>query len=206
MRGDGEDRRGSQGAPEHCAEAIAGDRHRAAQIRLKDLRTVRRAPKRAVRASLRGPSPAPSTRAQSDGALLDRIRHIHRVSRETYGAPRVDAELVAQGYAVGLKRIARLMRRAGSRGISRRKGMRTTIRDARTRAAPDVVKRSLLTPRNPVRSMRYRANRHGTHAPYNREDARGAPNRRPRQLSRPCAERRASIVLTLTLEPFKGFP
>ena len=37
-------------------------------------------------------------------------------------------------------------------------------------------------------------------------DARGAPNRRPRQLSRPCAERRASIVLTLDLEPFEGFP
>ena len=33
------------------------------------------------------------------------------------------------------------MRRAGLRGISRRKGTRTTVRDARTRAAPDLVER-----------------------------------------------------------------
>ena len=39
------------------------------------------------------------------------------------------------------KRIARLMRRAGLRGISRRKGTRTTTRDARARAAPDLVER-----------------------------------------------------------------
>ena len=84
---------------------------------------------------------APSARAQSDGAMLDRIRDIHRTSRGTYGAPRVHAELVAQGHAVGRKRIARLMRRAGLRGISRRKGTRTTVRDARTRAAPDLVER-----------------------------------------------------------------
>ena len=84
---------------------------------------------------------APSARAESDGAMLDRIRDIHRTSRGTYGAPRVHAELVAQGHAVGRKRIARLMRRAGLRGISRRKGTRTTVRDARTRAAPDLVER-----------------------------------------------------------------
>ena len=74
---------------------------------------------------------APSARAESDRALLDRIREIHRISRETYGALRIHAELVAQGCAVGRKRVARLMRRAGLRGISRRKGTRTTTRDAR---------------------------------------------------------------------------
>ena len=42
---------------------------------------------------------------------------------------------------VGRKRIARLMHRAGLRGISRRKGTRTTVRDARARAAPDLVER-----------------------------------------------------------------
>ena len=39
------------------------------------------------------------------------------------------------------KRVARLMRRAGLRGISRRKGTRTTTRDARARAAADLVER-----------------------------------------------------------------
>ena len=84
---------------------------------------------------------APSARAESDGAMLDRIRDIHRTSRGTYGAPRVHAELVAQGHAVGRKRIARLMRHAGLRGISRRKDTRTTVRDARARAVPDLVER-----------------------------------------------------------------
>ena len=42
---------------------------------------------------------------------------------------------------MGRKRIARLMRRAGLRGISRRKGTRTTVRDARARAVPDLVER-----------------------------------------------------------------
>ena len=42
---------------------------------------------------------------------------------------------------MGRKRVARLMRCAGLRGISRRKGTRTTTRDARARAAPDLVER-----------------------------------------------------------------
>ena len=78
---------------------------------------------------------APSAHADSDAALLERIREIHRISRETYGAPRIHAELTA--HAVSRKRIARLMRNAGLAGISRRKGTRTTVRDARARAAAD---------------------------------------------------------------------
>ena len=84
---------------------------------------------------------APSTRAESDEALLDRIREIHRISQGTYGAPRIHAELLDRGYAVGRKRVARLMRCTGLRGISRRKGTRTTTRDAHARAAPDLVER-----------------------------------------------------------------
>ncbi len=85
---------------------------------------------------------SPSARADSDTALLERIREIHRSSRETYGAPRIHAELIAQGRAVSRKRIARLMRNAGLAGISRRKGTRTTVRDARARAAADLVERN----------------------------------------------------------------
>ncbi len=85
---------------------------------------------------------APSAHAESDAALLERIHEIHRTSRETYGAPRIHAELIAQGHAVSRKRIARLMRGAGLAGISRRKGTRTTVRDARARAATDLVERN----------------------------------------------------------------
>jgi putative transposase len=85
---------------------------------------------------------APSARAESDTALLERIREIHRTSRETYGTPRIHAELTSQGHTVSRKRIARLMRGAGLAGISRRKGTRTTVRDARARAAADLVERN----------------------------------------------------------------
>ena len=43
-------------------------------------------------------------------------------------------------------------------------------------ATKDVVKRDLLIPRNPVRSMRYRADRHRTHVSNNTEGALGGPD------------------------------
>ena len=63
----------------------------------------------------------PSARAIADDALLRRLRTIHAVSRGTYGAPRVHAELRAEGRAVGKKRIARLMRAAGIVGVTTRR-------------------------------------------------------------------------------------
>jgi putative transposase len=53
----------------------------------------------------------------------------------------VHAELAAQGIHIGRKRIARLMRAARLRGVSRRKQFRTTVRDATARPAPDLVER-----------------------------------------------------------------
>jgi putative transposase len=84
---------------------------------------------------------APSARAASDAALVDRVRAIHGRSRGTYGAPRVHAELRACGARVSRKRVARLMRTAGLAGVSRRKGCRTTQRDRDARPAPDLVGR-----------------------------------------------------------------
>jgi len=55
----------------------------------------------------------PSAHAVSDTALLKRVWTVHASSRETYGAPRVHAELRAGGEKHGRKRIARLMRAAG---------------------------------------------------------------------------------------------
>jgi transposase InsO family protein len=84
---------------------------------------------------------APSARAQSDARLSDQIQHIHRRSRQTYGMPRVHAELTEQGIHVGGKRVVRLMRAAGLQGVSRRKWVSTTVRDADARPAPDLVQR-----------------------------------------------------------------
>jgi putative transposase len=70
-----------------------------------------------------------------------KIHTIHIESRGTYGAPRVHAELAAQGIPVGRKRVARLMRAARVQGVSRRKFVVTTTRDGAAQPAPDLVQR-----------------------------------------------------------------
>lgn len=84
----------------------------------------------------------PSARALANAALTETIRGVHQASDETYGMPRVRAELREMGLAVSRKRVARLMRAAHLRGISRRRGFTmTTQRDRRQRPAPDLVNR-----------------------------------------------------------------
>jgi len=89
-----------------------------------------------------------SAHAVADTALLKRVRTIHASSRETYGAPRVHAELRAGGEKHGRKRIARLMRAAGLVGASRRRhGVTTTRRDRDGRPVPDLVNRNFVASR-----------------------------------------------------------
>ena len=82
-----------------------------------------------------------SLRAKRDEELRGAIRTLHEESRGTYGAPRVHAELMAQGCRVSRKRVARLMREAGLAGVSRRRGMRTTRVDQSHCVVPDRVER-----------------------------------------------------------------
>jgi putative transposase len=79
--------------------------------------------------------------------LTDRIREIHAESRGTYGRPRVHAALQAEGIRVGKDRVARLMKAADLRGVSRRKRPSTTIRAGSERPAPDLVDRDFTTGR-----------------------------------------------------------
>lgn len=85
----------------------------------------------------------PSARAQADQALTEQIRVIHQTSRQTYGSPRVHAELRARGRLVGRRRVARLMRQAGLRGLhGQRRRVRTTVADRTATPAPDRVERT----------------------------------------------------------------
>ncbi len=83
-----------------------------------------------------------SKRQLEDRELTETIIEIWKESDRTYGAPRVHAEL-ADDYntRVGRKRVARLMAAAGIEGVSRRKWVRTTVRDDKMRPAPDLIQR-----------------------------------------------------------------
>ncbi len=56
-----------------------------------------------------------SARRREDQDLVERLRRVHQMSRGTYGAPRIHAELGADGLRHGRKRIARLIVMRASR-------------------------------------------------------------------------------------------
>jgi len=78
--------------------------------------------------------------ALTDAGLTTKITAIHARSRQTYGAPRVQAELRTMGQSHSRKRVARLMRLAGLAGRYPRRFRRTTISDPLT-SIPDLVQR-----------------------------------------------------------------
>lgn len=86
----------------------------------------------------------PSRRSCEDAALTKKIRQIHTRSRETYGYPRVHAELRSLGIICGRRRVARLMRVSGLRGCMRGKKRRTTRRDPQAAPAPDLLGRDFV--------------------------------------------------------------
>lgn len=86
----------------------------------------------------------PSARAADDAALTERIKAIHAWSGGTYGTPRIHPELADEGWRVGRKRVARLMRETGLQGVTRRRGTFTTVRDEQRRPYPDRVERAFV--------------------------------------------------------------
>ena len=91
----------------------------------------------------------PSLRQRTDGRLKSRILEAWNASDQTYGAPRLHAELrLGDGIAVGKKRVARLMRELQIQGVSRRRGqLRTTTPDKLAPPAPDLVNRDFSAER-----------------------------------------------------------
>jgi putative transposase len=83
----------------------------------------------------------PSERELTDRQLTVEIEAIWECSARTYGAPRVHAWLVRQGFNPSRKRVARIMRVNGWEGESGRRKVRTTIVDRAAKAASDRVGR-----------------------------------------------------------------
>jgi putative transposase len=85
----------------------------------------------------------PSARAIRQAWLTDQIAVVHDASGQTYGAPRVRAELVhGQGVVVSRKTVALLMRRTGLAGLPlRHKARRKAKRVPAAVTVTDLVKR-----------------------------------------------------------------
>jgi putative transposase len=81
-----------------------------------------------------------STRTERQTALTARIRTIHAASRDTYGAPRVQVELAAQGMACSKNTVARLMRKARIVPKTVRR-FRITTDSRKTKASPNLLGR-----------------------------------------------------------------
>lgn len=83
-----------------------------------------------------------SDRDLADAVLLAVIDQIHTDSKQTYGSPRVHAELrLGRDIRVGRKRVERLMRRGGLVAVSTRRPKGATRRDPKAQPAPDLVER-----------------------------------------------------------------
>jgi putative transposase len=84
-----------------------------------------------------------SQRDLDDAYLTSTIVDIHRMSRGSYGSPRVHAELrFGEHLRCGRKRVERLMRQAGIAGIHRRRRHSCTRRDPNAQPAEDLVNRA----------------------------------------------------------------
>jgi HTH-like domain len=79
-----------------------------------------------------------SPRQRPDAELVERIRHHHTASKGRNGAPRIHADLAAEGRRHGRKRVARLMRVHGIIGKHRRR-TRTPPSPTRPRRPVDLV-------------------------------------------------------------------
>lgn len=89
-----------------------------------------------------------SQRAQRDMEITGRIHSIHRRSKGSYGAPMIHAELAEDhGIRVGCKRVARLMRGAGLKGVYPKRFVITTTPGVNAEASKDLVARQFQAQR-----------------------------------------------------------
>ena len=81
----------------------------------------------------------PSQRQLDDMVILAHIRAQFSLSNESYGSPRMHAELCEEGIKAGRHRIARLMRENGLKARQRRRFRKTTDSDHGGPVAPNVL-------------------------------------------------------------------
>ena len=83
----------------------------------------------------------PSARQQSDVVRLEDVKRVHRENYAVYGVRKVWHALLREGIEIGRDQVARLMRLAGLKGVTRRKNVRTTTFTPFDVRSPDLVQR-----------------------------------------------------------------
>jgi putative transposase len=83
----------------------------------------------------------PSEHEKEDAQLATQILVIHKQSHETYGSPRIHAQLQHDGTRVGRKRVARVMRKEGVSVRLRRRYRKTTDSKHGHPIAPNLLQR-----------------------------------------------------------------
>ena len=80
-----------------------------------------------------------SPRAQEDERLLLKIKAIHQSSRQTYGSPRIYAELREEGEMCSRKRVSKIMKKSGIMAKMKRRFKVTTRANPKAALAPNLL-------------------------------------------------------------------
>ena len=80
-----------------------------------------------------------SRRQRDDMVMLAHVRSAFALSNGTYGSPRMTRELQDDGFAIGRRRTARLMRENGLRARQKRRFKRTTDSEHSWPIAPNII-------------------------------------------------------------------
>ena len=83
-----------------------------------------------------------SARAIRDAELTTKIRAIHNHSKQTYGSPRIHAELREEGTPISRKRVARIMRQESIAGVPRKRYRHTTDSNHKYAIASNLLNRT----------------------------------------------------------------
>jgi transposase InsO family protein len=84
----------------------------------------------------------PSKHVREDAELLLKIKTIHKESRQTYGCPRICAELRNEGELCSRKRVARIMRKFGVVAKMKKRFKVTTRANPNALAAPNLLQQN----------------------------------------------------------------
>lgn len=87
-----------------------------------------------------------SARSIRDEQLIPIITQVHAENYSVYGAVKLQQALRRKGWILGRDQVARLMKKAGIRGVIRGRGVKTTLTSHGRDDRPDLVKRQFTAP------------------------------------------------------------